>query len=293
MTDSLPGIKALAAVMIWGASFVTTKIVVSQIDPLALVTIRTMGGALVLFGLLRLRGGWGGVVRGRLLGYLALLGFVGVALHLTIQAVGLTLTTASNTSWLVSLSPVFIALLAWLFLGESFGGRRIAGFVVAMSGALLIVVGQAGGFDILRLPGTLGDGLAFASAITWATFSVLSKRAAGLEPPDVLMVHVMTLGGLMTLPTFIARRGWLEFALLDTNGWLALGFIVMFVSSLAYLFWYDALAELDASQAGVFLYLSPLVTAGLAALLLHEPMHPLALAGGGAVLLGVWLVTNG
>jgi drug/metabolite transporter (DMT)-like permease len=232
------------------------------------------------------------VVRGRLLGYLALLGFVGVALHLTIQAVGLRLTTASNTSWLVSLSPVFIALLSWLFLGETFGGWRIAGFAIAMGGALLIVVAQAGGFDILRLPSTLGDGLAFASAITWATFSVLSKRAAGLKPPAVLMAHVMTLGGLMTLPTFIARRGWLEFAYLDTDGWLALGFTVVFVSALAYLFWYDALAELDASQAGVFLYLSPLVTAGLAAILLHEPMRPLALMGGGAVLFGVWMVTR-
>lgn len=288
----MPRIKVLIAVTIWGASFVATKIVVSQIDPFALVTIRSLGGTVVLFGLLRWRGRWEGLARGRLLLEFALLGFVGVSLHLTLQAVGLTLTTASNTGWLVSLSPVFIALLAWLFLGESFGLLRVGGLAIALAGALLIVVGQAGGLDILRLPTTLGDGLAFASAANWAVFSTISKRALKRKPAAVLMVHVMALGGLITLPLFIMRRGWLAFGQLDASGWLALGFTVVFVSSLAYLYWYDALAELDASQVGAFLYLEPLVTVGLAALLLREPVRLLTLAGGGIILLGVWLVTR-
>lgn len=96
----------------------------------------------------------------------------------------------------------------------------------------------------------------------------------------------------MTLPLFIAREGWNELALLDARGWLALAFTVLLVSSLAYLFWYDALAALNASQVGVFLYIEPLVTVLLAALLLSEPLRPLALLGGAAILGGVWLVTQ-
>jgi drug/metabolite transporter (DMT)-like permease len=105
------------------------------------------------------------------------------------------------------------------------------------------------------------------------------------------MVHVMAIGCLMTLPLFVIQQGWQELAQLNLEGWLALGFTVLFVSSLAYLFWYDALATLQASQVGVFLYIEPLVTVGLAALLLTEPLRPLALLGGAAILVGVWLVS--
>ncbi len=289
---ALARLKALVTVIIWGASFVTTKIIVEQMDPLVLVPVRTSAGALLLFLLLRRRGEWTGFARGRLLGALAVLGFVGVALHLTIQAVGLSLTSASNTGWMVSLTPIFIALLAWRFLGERFGPLQTAGFASAMSGALLIVIAQAGGLNIFSLPSTLGDGLAFSSAITWAVFSVLSKRVIGQGRPAVLMVQVMALGCLMTLPLFVAREGWNELALLDARGWLALAFTVLLVSSLAYLFWYDALSTLNASQVGVFLYIEPLVTVLLAALLLAEPLRPLALLGGAAILGGVWLVTQ-
>lgn len=284
--------KALVAVIIWGASFVATKIVVEQIDPLALVTIRTAGGTLVLFGLLWGRGQWEGMARGRLLADLALLGFIGVALHLSLQAVALRLTSASNTGWLVSLSPVFIALLAWLFLGESFGLGRVAGLALALVGALLIVVGRAGRLDVFGLPATLGAGLVLVSAVNWAVFSIISKRTLADKPAAAMIVHVMALGGLMTLPIFLVRQGWLAFGQLDTRGWLALAFIVLFVSSLAYLYWYEALAELDASQVGAFLYIEPLVTVGLAALLLGEPIRPLTLLGGVAILGGVWLVTR-
>lgn len=285
-------LKALIAVMIWGASFVATKVVVRQIDPFALVTLRTAGGALALFALLKIQGRWQGVIRGRLLLDLALLAFIGVALHLSLQAVALTLTTAGNTAWLVSLAPVFIALLAWRFLGESFGARKLAGFATAMAGALLVVLARAGSLDALGLPATAGDGLVLIGAATWAIYSALAKRVTPRASPDVMMVHVMGLGCLMTTPIFLARQGWLALGQLDATGWLAVGYLAILSSAAGYLFWYDALAALDASQVGAFLYIEPLVTVALAALLLDEPIRPLMLLGGAAILLGVWLVTR-
>lgn len=290
-TAQIARLKALVTVFIWGASFVSTKIIVDQIDPLALVPVRTFAGALILFVLLKRRGQWTGFAHGKLLSQLTLLGFIGVALHLTIQAVGLSMTSASNTGWMVAITPIFIGILAWRFLGESFGKLQLAGFALAMSGVLLIVIAQAGGFDIFGLPSTAGDGLAFSSAITWAVFSVLSKRIIKQNSPAVLMVHIMMIGCLMTVPLFVARQGWLELASLNFEGWLAMGFTILFVSSFAYLFWYDALAKLEASQLGVFLYIEPLVTVAVAAVVLDEPLRLLALLGGAAILFGVWLVS--
>ncbi len=285
-------LKALVCVVVWGASFVTTKIIVDQIDPAVLVPLRSFGGSVLLFVLLKRRGQWTGVVRDRrLLAQLAALGFVGVALHLTIQVVGLSLTTASNTGWIVSMSPVFITLLAWQFLGEKLGRLQVIGFVVALSGALLIVIARTGSLDVFGLPSTGGDALVFASAITWAIFSVLSKQVIGRRSPAALMLHVMAIGFLMTLPLFVLRQGWQAFGQLNLEGWLALAFTVVFVAAVGYLFWYDALSVLDASQVGVFLYIEPLVTVVLSALVLDEPLRPLALLGGAAILCGVWLVS--
>ncbi len=285
-------LKALVTVVVWGASFVATKIIVDQIDPVVLVPVRTFGGSVILFALLKRRGQWTGMVHDRrLLGQLVLLAFVGIALHLTIQAIGLSLTTASNTGWMVALTPVFIALLAWQFLGETYGRFQLLGFFLAMVGALLIVMARTGSLDIFGLPSTRGDLLAFSSAITWAVASVLSKRIVGRLPAAVVTVHIMALGCLMTLPLFVAREGWQAFGLLDLEGWLALAFTILFVSSLAYLFWYDALSTLKASQLGAFLYIEPLVTVALAAIVLDEPLRPLAILGGAAILSGVWLVS--
>lgn len=286
----LARLKVLASVVIWGASFVSTKIVVEQINPLTLVTLRTLGGALLLFLLMVARQQWTGVIRGPLLRELALLAFVGVAVHLSIQAVGLRLTSATNTSWMVSLTPLVISLLAWRVLGERFGRLQLAGFVIALGGALLIVISQAGGLNMLGLPSTTGDALALSSTVTWAIFSVFSKRTLRHCAPAMLTLHVMVIGGLMTLPVFIARQGWQELGQLDAEGWLALGFTLIFVSALAYLFWYDGLSELDASRVGVFLYIEPLVTVVVAAAVLSEPLRPLMLLGGAAILSGVSLV---
>jgi drug/metabolite transporter (DMT)-like permease len=284
-------IKALIAVVIWGASFVATKIIVNQMNPLVLVPIRSFGGALLLFVLLKRRDQWTGMAHGRLLGQLALLGFIGVAFHLSIQAVGLTLTSASNTGWMIALIPAFIALLAWRFLGETFGGWQWVGFLTALGGVLLVVIARAGRVNIFGLPGTTGDGLVFLSAISWAVFSVISKRIISHQSPAVLMVHIMAMGCLMTLPLFFGLHGWQELAGLNLTGWLALAFIVLLVAFLGYFLWYDALAVLQASQLGVFLYIEPLVTVVVAAVLLGEPLRPLSLLGGAAIFGGVGLVS--
>jgi drug/metabolite transporter (DMT)-like permease len=76
------------------------------------------------------------------------------------------------------------------------------------------------------------------------------------------------------------------------NGWLGVGFLGIFCTGLAYIFWYDALQLLPASQAGAFLYLEPLVTVVVAAVILGEPLLAASLSGGLIILLGVWIVNR-
>jgi drug/metabolite transporter (DMT)-like permease len=83
-----------------------------------------------------------------------------------------------------------------------------------------------------------------------------------------------------------------EISNLTVNGWMAVGFLGIFCSGLAYIAWYDALKVLTTAQTGVFLYIEPLVAVVVAFFMLGEPITPASLIGGAVILFGVWLVNR-
>jgi drug/metabolite transporter (DMT)-like permease len=138
--------------------------------------------------------------------------------------------------------------------------------------------------------GATGDVLILVSALNWAIFSVLSRRGLKTYPPTQMVFYVMGFGWLFSSLPFFAGPGPSQIAQLSRSAWLAVGFLGVFCSGLAYIFWYDALYSLPVAQAGAFVYIEPFVTMIVAALLLNEPLLWSSLAGGGLILLGVILV---
>ncbi len=283
--------KALAAAMIWGASFVATKAALREVSPFTVLALRFGMGVIVLsFAVWRLKV-FRSVTRRELL-WLALLGAIGILIHQTLLVNGLTVTTATSVAWLVTLTPVFTAILAWLFLRETFGAFKIIGLVIAFVGAFAVITQGVLSMDVLRLPSTTGDFLALASSLNWAIFSVASKPMLRRMHPTLMILIVMAFGWLMVLPIFVGTQGLSEISRLSLTGWTAIGFLGLFASGLAYIFWYDALARLDASQTVAFLYVEPFVTLVVAAIVLGEALTPVAFVGGLTILLGVYLVNR-
>ncbi len=281
--------KALVAVVVWGASFIATKVALEDLSPATIICLRFATGVAVLAVTAAARRELARVGR-RDLVYFACLGFLGVTFHQWLQANGLRTAEASTTSWIVSTSPIFMALLGWLVLGERIGWLRSAGIALAAAGVILVVgkghVAQLwnGGF------GNAGDRLILLSAPNWAVFSVLSRRGLKRHPAALMMLYVMGLGWLLATFLLIGGPSLAEVAQLSGRGWMALGFLGVFCSGLAYIFWYDALKAMPASQVGVLLYLEPLVAVVVARLVLGETIMPVSLLGGALIILGVWLV---
>ncbi len=69
-------------------------------------------------------------------------------------------------------------------------------------------------------------------------------------------------------------------------------FWVSFVPGIAYIFWYGALKALPVAQTGAFLYIEPIITVIVAAVLIQEAISLASLVGGFAILFGVWLVNR-
>ncbi len=282
-----PRLYALAAIVLWGISFVATKAVLREISPTTLIFTRFGLGAALLAFILMLRGERLAPPRGSL-GSLALLGFVGVFVHHMLQAHGLTMTSAMNTGWLIGLIPIWSAVLSAIFLRESMGARKLAGLALGFIGALAVVT--RGEIAFIGLPSARGDFLVLLSTVNWAVYTILARAVLSRIGASRVTAGAMVLGWLMVAPLFLMESGWREWGALSASGWGSVLFLGLGCSGLGYLFWSAALARLEASRVSAFLYLEPLVTLGAAAVVLGETIHAMTVVGGLLVLAGVFLV---
>jgi len=284
--------EGVFAVAVWGASFIATKVALSEVSPATVVWLRFAMGVAVL--------GVAVVARKQLalvslqeLALFAALGFIGITFHQWLQSNALVTSQASTSAWIITTTPVFMAILGRLVLGERLGLRRLAGIVVAAAGVLLVVTrGQIATLAAGRL-GAPGDILMLLSSPNWAVFSVLSRRALRNQAATRTMFYVMTLGWLFSTVPFTAGPGVSEIGLLSARGWAGVAFLGVACSGLAYIAWFDALQRTSASEAGALLYLEPLVATAVAAVVLGEGVGIATLAGGVTILAGVWLVNRG
>lgn len=291
MTKLVARIETTFAVVVWGASFIATKVALRDVSPVTVVWLRFAMGVVVLGGATLARRQLA-LPNPRDLGYFALLGLLGITLHQWLQSTGLVTAQATTTAWIVATIPIFIALLGRLYLHERLGWTRVAGIALATLGVLLVV--SKG--DLASLArgqfGSRGDALVLASAPNWAVFSVLSRRGLRAHPAARMMFWVMALGWLCSSILFFRSPGVAEIARLTASGWMAVAFLGVFCSGLAYVAWYDALQVLPAAQVGAFLYLEPLAAVLVAAVVLHEAVLLAALLGGAIILAGVWMVNR-
>jgi drug/metabolite transporter (DMT)-like permease len=280
-------------VALWGASFIATKVVLPELSPAAIVFVRFAMGFAVLAIAVRWRRIFQPVAR-RDVPLLMLLGFLGVTFHVWLQATGMQTASATTTAWIVATTPIFVALISRLFLKEALGVVRISGITLAAMGALVVV--SRGDLLALRMGkvGAVGDWLILGSSLNWALFTVLSKRVIGDKGghPLGLLLYVVGFGWIFSIPWAALGGGFGDIGAISGQGWLALIFLGVFCSGLGFIFWYRGLAEVEATQVGVFLYFEPLVTTLLAGPILGESLHVAIFIGGAAILLGVGLVNQ-
>jgi drug/metabolite transporter (DMT)-like permease len=284
-------LKALFSVIVWGASFVATKVALLEVDPVTVVWLRFGMGVLILGTVvwhrkqLRLpeRKDWL---------YFALLGFLGITLHQWLQSTGLVTAKAVTTGWIVATTPIFMALLSWFFLKEKLAWYQVLGIGLAAFGVLLVIA--KGNLPSLFSGhfGSAGDFLILISAPNWAIFSTLSRPGLKKYPAARMMFYVMSFGWLFSSVLFFTSGNLQQIHQLSVNGWVAVAFLGVFCSGIAYIFWYDALQTLPVAQTGAFLYFEPVITVIVAGLFLGESLFLAGFLGGAVILAGVWMVNR-
>ena len=221
-----PRLWAALAIVFWGVSFVATKAALAEVSPVTLIFSRFAIAAVLLLALVRElppRPSWGA---------LALMGFIGVFVHQMLQAYALTMTSATNTGWLIGVTPIWSAVLSAIVLRERMGFWKIVGLVGGFCGALLVVTKGDFSARVLGRPSTTGDLMILISTINWAIYSVLGHRTIRELGPRRATSGAMLFGALMLSPVFVAQRGWRDYPKLSVTGWSALLFLAVCCSAL-------------------------------------------------------------
>lgn len=257
---------ALFTVLVWGTTFVATKVLLNDFSPIEILFYRFLIGFLVLLTFrprhVRLAG-W----RQELLVIAA--GLTGVVLYFLLENIALTMTTASNVGVIVALAPFFTALVSKVVLkDERLHAAFFVGFVVAIAGIILI------SWSGLSAGSLSGDLLAVAAAAVWACYAVLTRKVGALLDDPIQATKRTFFWGLVLMAPLLFlldfQVGFERF--LDPVMTANLVFLGVGASAACFATWGIAVRLLGAVKTSAYIYLVPVITVAASVLVLGEPL---------------------
>jgi len=278
-------ISAFITVLIWGTTFVSTKVLLKDFLPIEILFFRFVIGYITLLVVYPKRIKIENLKHEL---YFVVAGLFGVTLYFLLENIALTYTLASNVGVIVSIVPFFTAILAHIFLdSEKLRLRFFIGFIVAITGIILI------GFNgnvVLKL-NPIGDILAVLAAIVWAIYSILMRKISKFQYNTLGSTRkVFFYGLLFMVPALFIFKFKLDFdRFTNTSSLLNILYLGFGASALCFVTWNWSVKILGAVKTSVYIYIVPVITVIASAILLHENITPLALVGTVLPLAGLFI----
>ena len=277
----------LVIVLIWGVNFAVVKNTLRQMQPLTFNALRFILASTALLCAAKWRGvdmrlTW---QEARL--YCAL-GFVVATLYQILFIEGIARTTAGNSSLIVAMSPVMIALAGHFMGRERLHLRSAFGVLLAFAGLYFVITAKQSHSN-LASPTLLGDMLSIAAACTWAFYTLVSQPF--LQQCSALKVtaYSISFGTIPLLlwcsPSLLAQS-WSQ---IDVIGWSGLFYSGLLSIALAQLLWNYCVARIGPGRTSIFSNLVPIVALLTGAFFLREKITALQAAGAVTTLSGIAL----
>ena len=272
--------------VVWGSTFLAIAVVVRDLPPFLSMAIRHLVAGALVFAWVMVRRrdheplGWrqwrSAFVFG---GALFLLGH-------GLLAWAQQDVPSGVAALLVGTIPLWMAILARLFMGEGLGGRAFAGLVLGFAGLALLVdpSGQEGAEPIGALAIVFG-------ALAWSAGSIYSQRSA--LPKDTLLGAAMGMlaGGALLAVVSGARGEWND-ATFSTDALLATGYMVVVGSLIGFSAYVWLLKTVPASTVSTYAYVNPVIAVALGWAFNDEVISARTLTAGAAIVVGVALMVS-
>ncbi|MEO6681364.1 MAG: DMT family transporter [Ginsengibacter sp.] len=218
---------------------------------------------------------------------LLLCAFAAITLNQLLFIKGLSLSFPIHSALLTLITPILITLLAVRMLNEKLSLTKLAGLLLGISGAILLISEHkhgAPGDNIL-----LGDFLVILSSIAYTFYFILVKPLMDRHEPVIVVRWIFTFGFFFTLPLCYHEFTEIQWQSFTVQHWFLLFMIVVPGTSLAYLFNVYGIKILSASTAGAYIYSQPIFAVIIAMIFLQQKLSPIIIIAGVLIFSGVWL----
>jgi len=281
----------LLAILCWAINFSFMKIALREFSPLAFNGIRLLFASLILIIALFVRGEGFSVAKSDIPKIL-FLSIIGNTAFQLLFMHGLNWTTASNTSVIMAMTPVFVVMLSVLLKQEKIHWAGWLGVMISFIGFYFIITKQVGTFHFsweeLR-----GDLMILIGNLFWAIYTVFSKPFLGKISPLKWTTITLAVGTVFYLPFAaldIVRIQWSE---ISFQAWAVLFYSGLFAIAICYVVWYASVRRVGNSKTAIYGYLSPIFTILFAYLLISERITLLQIGGALIIFAGVYLTRSG
>ncbi len=281
----------LLTVLFWAVNFTVIKIALRQFSPQGFNGLRLLFSALVLILVLIIsREG----LSLRKADFWAALG-LGIIGHTGYQLLfihGINWTKVSNTSIIMGMTPVFIALLSTFLKHEKIQWAAWLGILVSFIGFYLVITQQGEGFQMIW-ESVRGDVLIFTGNLLWAAYTVFSRPFLNRVSPLKWTSLTLALGTVFYLPfaaPAIFRIPWKEISL---QGWMFLLYSGLFAIALCYVIWYTSVKRIGNSKTAIYGNINVVFSVSIAYVFLAERITPLQVCGAVIIFAGVYLTRFG
>lgn len=272
---------------VWGGAFMSMAIALEQFGPLTVAAGRIGVGALALLAIVAVtRPGDLAIKDARTLGFIGLLGLLNFALPFALLAWGLQQVPSAFAGVAMGSSPLFVLVLAYLFVpDEEIGPRRIAGVVLGFVGLLVLIVpGAAGGAEA---GGTVAARVACVGASLCYSVGAILIRRAPVVPPVAFTAGMLLAGAVALVPLALAVEG-VPVISPDRATWAIL-YAGVLPTGLAFLLRVMLIRSAGPIFMSLVAYVVPLWAVLLGVLLLGEDLRASTYAGAAIILAGVGL----
>ncbi len=213
-------------------------------------------------------------------------GLIIIPFNQVLFLLGQSKTSAAHSSLLFATIPIFLYILAIIFLKEKATIRRTIGIMIASGGVFIILSGGRVEFGSEYL---FGDLLILIAVLAWAIGTVILKPMAVKYGAFRVTGLALIYGSILYFPFGLYKTTEHSLTNITSTGWLSIFYMAVVVSIIAYFLWYWTLKYMEASRIAVLHNIQPLIATVVAAFILGETISGTFVLGGCIAIGGVVL----
>ena len=278
------------AVIVWACAFPFIRIGLDELSFINLTIMRFLVVCIALFIILILIPKKFSKLQKKDILPIFILGFFGVMVYHLGLNYGEQYISASAASLIIATIPIYVVILAAIFLKEKIKIVKLLGIIIALLGVIIISIWGKENTS-LEIEYILAAFAVLLAAIMGALYTIAGKKLLERYNGLSLTVYAMLLGSVGLIPfVFISPTLITEVAAMSTTAWFAILFLGIFSTVLGYVIWYVALEMKTASGVSVYLYAIPVLSTIISYFFLGDEITYFFILGVIFVIFGLILV---